>query len=159
MKGITSFCRSANRSDSTPKMYCKFAINSYLISVLISVIGANVIDYNSYNYYSQLQQAPKQGPLSPSIIFNLLRPSTPNKQKVPAEAATASVPAAISSATSSQSSSPSSSSSGFPGFAAIQSTIQRIPSVQSILDASGVTRLTDPVLNSVRKRWQRIRTR
>lgn len=143
-------------------MYLKIAVFSYLALVLVSVIGANVIDYNAYNYYNHVQAVPKQGGLSPSIIFSLLRPSSSssNKPKVPAEspvAAASSVSTAIASAP--QATSSSSSGSGFPGLAAIQSTLQRIPSVQSILDASGITKLTDPVLNSARKRWQRIRTR
>lgn len=141
-------------------MYLKIAVSSYLALVLVSVIGANVIDYNAYNYYNHVQAVPKQGGLSPSIILNLLRPSSSNKPKVPAEnpaAAASAVSTAIASAP--QAASSSSSGSGFPGLAAIQSTLQRIPSVQSILDASGITKLTDPVLNSARKRWQRIRTR
>lgn len=145
-------------------MYSKFVISSSIALLLITVIGANVIDYNAYNYYSHAQPVHKQGGLSPSIILNLLRPSSStNKQKVPAESpAASSVSTSIASAPSqavSSSSSNSPSSSGFPGLAAIQSTLQRIPSVQSILDASGITRITDPVINQARKRWQRIRTR
>lgn len=55
---------------------------------------------------------------------------------------------------------PSSSSSESPntlsGLATLASGIQSVPSFQSILDASGITRLTDPVYNQVRKRWQAI---
>lgn len=35
--------------------------------------------------------------------------------------------------------------------------IDAIPSLQNFLDASGLSRITDPVINQARKRWERIR--
>jgi len=42
------------------------------------------------------------------------------------------------------------------GLTNLASGIQSVPSLQSILDATGITRITDPVYNQIRRRWQQI---
>ena len=97
-----------------------------LISTLVIIDAASVVDKN----------IARQAPGIMSFFTGGQRVTPRPSQSSPASESTA--------------------TNSLSGLANLASGIQSVPSLQSILDASGITRLTDPVYNQVRKRWQAI---